>query len=140
MLTDSPGQANGGAPRQMPGQPTWSTKQVCRQFGVTAATVYRWSRIGRLPFERTPGGQRRYLQRDVEALNGAPLPAPAANVVVAVAVEEILAELTRTVQVAILDARTAVAHLLNHGEQDGAEGGEQGDALFDVGPGAGGGP
>jgi excisionase family DNA binding protein len=41
---------------------------VARLFEVSPATVARWSREGKLPFVRTPGGQRRYLRDRIDGL------------------------------------------------------------------------
>jgi excisionase family DNA binding protein len=43
---------------------------VARLFEVSPATVARWSREGKLPFVRTPGGQRRYLRDRIVACWG----------------------------------------------------------------------
>lgn len=45
-----------------------TTKQVAEVFAVTPSTVVKWAEAGRISFFRTPGGHRRYLQADVEAL------------------------------------------------------------------------
>lgn len=45
--------------------------EVARLAGVTVGTVRNWDRAGKLPSFRTPGGQRRFRQADVDAfLNG----------------------------------------------------------------------
>ena len=52
-----------------------TTAEVARRFRVDRNTVYRWRRIGILPFIRTPGGAFRYREPDVDALlakKGAP--------------------------------------------------------------------
>lgn len=41
--------------------------QVARLFNVHPTTVMDWADKGRLPFFRTPGGQRRFRPEDVEA-------------------------------------------------------------------------
>lgn len=45
---------------------TATTADVAAALGVSESTVRRWSREGRLPFERTPGGTRRYHLDEVE--------------------------------------------------------------------------
>jgi excisionase family DNA binding protein len=45
-----------------------TTKQVAEVFAVTPSTVVKWADAGRLPFFRTPGGHRRFLRVEVEAL------------------------------------------------------------------------
>lgn len=42
--------------------------QVARFFCVDRKTVTRWARAGKLSAVLTPGGQRRYLRSDVDAL------------------------------------------------------------------------
>ena len=37
-------------------------------FGVRTSTITRWAREGKLPFRTTPGGHRRYLRSDIQAL------------------------------------------------------------------------
>lgn len=39
--------------------------EVARLFGVSPATVARWTREGKLPFILTLGGQRRYVRARV---------------------------------------------------------------------------
>lgn len=41
---------------------------VATRFGVTVATIRAWERAGRLTAIRTPGGQRRFRQTDVDKL------------------------------------------------------------------------
>ena len=41
---------------------------VSRVLGITEATLRQWADRGRLPVYRTPGGHRRFLREDVEAL------------------------------------------------------------------------
>lgn len=41
--------------------------QVADIFGVSVATVRDWANDGLLPSFRTPGGQRRFRQEDVDA-------------------------------------------------------------------------
>ena len=44
-----------------------SPAEVADIFGVSVATVRAWSDDGLLPSFRTPGGQRRFHQADVDA-------------------------------------------------------------------------
>ncbi|MFD0889710.1 BldC family transcriptional regulator [Streptosporangium algeriense] len=44
--------------------------EVARIFGVDPKTVNRWALTGRMPSVRTPSGQRRYRQSDIDALLG----------------------------------------------------------------------
>ena len=41
--------------------------QASRRLGVTASTIRKWSDQGQLPVFYTPGGHRRFRERDVEA-------------------------------------------------------------------------
>ena len=41
---------------------------VSRALGINEATLRQWADRGRLPVYRTPGGHRRFLREDVEAL------------------------------------------------------------------------
>lgn len=41
--------------------------EVARRFGVSAKTIARWAKEGRLPHVRTLGGHRRYRRSDIEA-------------------------------------------------------------------------
>jgi excisionase family DNA binding protein len=43
-------------------------RQVAAAFRVDVKTVARWAKAGRLRSVRTPGGHRRYLTAQVEAL------------------------------------------------------------------------
>ena len=45
-----------------------SLGQVSRTLGINEATLRQWADRGRLPVYRTPGGHRRFLREDVEAL------------------------------------------------------------------------
>lgn len=45
-----------------------TTKKVAERFGVVPQTVTVWANTGKLPYFRTPGGHRRYLEADVESL------------------------------------------------------------------------
>lgn len=42
--------------------------EVANLFRVNPKTVTRWARSGKLTSRRTPGGHRRYLEREVRAL------------------------------------------------------------------------
>ncbi len=44
--------------------------EVARLLGVTVETVRRWDRAGRITSIRTPGGQRRFAQSEVDRLLG----------------------------------------------------------------------
>ena len=51
--------------------PRWmSLGEVCRALEINEATLRQWADRGRLPVYRTPGGHRRFLREDVEALLG----------------------------------------------------------------------
>jgi excisionase family DNA binding protein len=41
---------------------------TARLFGITTRTLINWVRGGKLPAQRTVGGQRRYRESDVRAL------------------------------------------------------------------------
>ena len=41
---------------------------VSRMLGITGTTLRQWADQGRLPVHRTPGGHRRFMREDVEAL------------------------------------------------------------------------
>ena len=45
-----------------------SLGEVCRALEINEATLRQWADRGRLPVYRTPGGHRRFLREDVEAL------------------------------------------------------------------------
>ena len=45
-----------------------SLGEVCRELEINEATLRQWADRGRLPVYRTPGGHRRFLREDVEAL------------------------------------------------------------------------
>ena len=54
-----------------------SLGEVSRALEINEATLRQWADRGRLPVYRTPGGHRRFLREDVEALmRGAAAPAP----------------------------------------------------------------
>lgn len=40
--------------------------EVAKAFKVSVKTVARWAESGRIPFVRTPGGHRRYLESDIQ--------------------------------------------------------------------------
>ena len=54
-----------------------SLGEVCRALEINEATLRQWADRGRLPVYRTPGGHRRFLREDVEALIGGNGPAAA---------------------------------------------------------------
>ena len=45
-----------------------SLGEVCRALEINEATLRQWADRGRLPVYRTPGGHRRFLREDVDAL------------------------------------------------------------------------
>ncbi|MGH2532958.1 MAG: helix-turn-helix domain-containing protein [Thermomicrobiales bacterium] len=47
-----------------------SINEACRYLGVDQSTLRRWSDAGKVPVFRTPGGHRRYLEEDLQALLG----------------------------------------------------------------------
>lgn len=42
--------------------------EVARLFGVDPKTVNRWALTGKIPSVRTPSGQRRYREGDIQVL------------------------------------------------------------------------
>jgi excisionase family DNA binding protein len=44
------------------------TAEVADLLGVSTKTIARWARQGRLPFQRTLGGHRRYPEPAIRAL------------------------------------------------------------------------
>lgn len=42
--------------------------EVARMFRVDTKTVTRWAKAGRVRAIRTPGGHRRYFEREIRAL------------------------------------------------------------------------
>ncbi len=42
-----------------------TTDEVCRHFRISATTLWRWRRDGRLVALKTPGGQLRFRESDV---------------------------------------------------------------------------
>jgi excisionase family DNA binding protein len=52
-----------------PAQPKYlHTAQVAELLQVSPKTVARWAKEGRLPYVRTLGGHRRYLEADIQDL------------------------------------------------------------------------
>ncbi len=51
-----------------PGKRFLSRRDVAQLFDVSAHTVYRWTREGRLPYVMTPGGRRRYPREEIDRL------------------------------------------------------------------------
>ena len=47
-----------------------STSQAAQALGVSLGTVRRWSDMGYLPSYRTPGGQRRFSQEQINEFLG----------------------------------------------------------------------
>ena len=47
-----------------------SLGEVCRALEINETTLRQWADRGRLPVYRTPGGHRRFLREDVDALLG----------------------------------------------------------------------
>lgn len=54
------------------GEPLLTTRQVAERLEVTAGTVQKWQRDGKLPSLRTPGGALRFRWSDIEAVISAP--------------------------------------------------------------------
>jgi excisionase family DNA binding protein len=49
------------------GEPDWLTLgQAAKYLGVAQSTIRKWSDVGRVPAFYTPGGHRRYRQRDLD--------------------------------------------------------------------------
>lgn len=58
-------------------EPLLTRAEVAALFGVDAQTVTRWARNGRLTAVRTPGGHRRFSEREVrDLLDGVPRQQP----------------------------------------------------------------
>lgn len=51
-----------------PGEQLLTPAEVAALWRVDPKTVTRWANAGRLTTIRTPGNQRRYLEREVQAL------------------------------------------------------------------------
>ena len=51
-----------------PGKRFLSRREVALLFDVSAHTIYRWTREGRLPYIMTPGGRRRYPREEIDRL------------------------------------------------------------------------
>jgi len=49
-------------------EPLLTPAEVAKLFKVDPKTVTRWALAGRLSCIRTPGGHRRFLEREVRAL------------------------------------------------------------------------
>lgn len=49
-------------------EPLLTPGEVATMFRVETATVLRWAKADKLTTIRTPGGHRRYLEREVRAL------------------------------------------------------------------------
>ncbi len=58
----------GSARPQAAGRRYLSRREVALLFDVSAHTVYRWTKEGRLPYVLTPGGRRRYPRLEVEQI------------------------------------------------------------------------
>ena len=53
-----------------------SLRDACRLLDVSDTTLRQWADAGHLRVYRTPGGHRRFLRQDVEALTQRPRPSP----------------------------------------------------------------
>lgn len=51
-----------------PADPGYSTGMTARQLGVSVDTIRRWEREGKITATRTPGGQRRFSQAEIDRL------------------------------------------------------------------------
>lgn len=58
--------------------PLLSSTQAATMLGVHAASVKRWSDQGKIKCIRTPGGHRRFLRSEIEAIRRAPVDTPEA--------------------------------------------------------------
>jgi excisionase family DNA binding protein len=57
--------------RQINGSPLGlSTSQAAQALGVSLGTIRRWSDMGYLQSYRTPGGQRRFSQEQIDTFVG----------------------------------------------------------------------
>ncbi len=55
--------------RRVPGDSTYLyAGEVANLLGVSPKTIARWARQGRLPYQRTLGGHRRYPEAAIRAL------------------------------------------------------------------------
>lgn len=62
-------------PDDGPSAARWLTiREASELMGVDQTTLRRWSDSGDIPVYRTPGGHRRYDERDLRRLTGQPLP------------------------------------------------------------------
>lgn len=60
-----------GDMRQIQGSPLGlSTSQAAQALGVSLGTIRRWSDMGYLESYRTPGGQRRFSQEQIDKFVG----------------------------------------------------------------------
>jgi excisionase family DNA binding protein len=60
-----------GAMRNINGSPLGlSTSQAAQALGVSLGTIRRWSDMGHLQSYRTPGGQRRFSQDQIDRFLG----------------------------------------------------------------------
>ncbi len=48
-----------------------TTTEAGAILGVTARTIVKWTKAGKLPVQRTLGGHRRYLRSEIEAIRDA---------------------------------------------------------------------
>jgi excisionase family DNA binding protein len=53
-----------------PGPIGFTVRQAATALGVSTGSIRRWSDIGRLETTRTPGGQRRYSQEQIDRFIG----------------------------------------------------------------------
>lgn len=49
-----------------------SIGQAARELGVSVDTLRRWEAEGKLAATRTPGGQRRFAQADIDRIRSGP--------------------------------------------------------------------
>src|SRR3954462_7653341 len=61
---------SGEPPALIAGDDLLRPREVARLFGVRPTTIARWARDGKLRPVLTPGGHRRYLRSEMEALLG----------------------------------------------------------------------
>ncbi len=57
----------------------YSISQAAKALGVSGGTIRRWSDIGRLETTRTPGGQRRFSQEQIDRFVGSLSPTPGSS-------------------------------------------------------------